>query len=358
MASPLPLFPEPIRPEAATSRPSAWGMLPEDLASLGCPASPVHVFSALQRPWLWQGGAPRLGREVEGFLGRHAGRFLPVIVDRQVSADGATKVALALADGARVEAVHMPRAVRSPRVTLCLSSQVGCALGCTFCATGRMGLLRHLTTGEIVGQVLAMLGALGPRHPHDLTLVFMGMGEPLHNAEGVIGALRVLCHPAGLGLAPSRITVSTAGLVPGIDRLALASPRPLLALSLNATTDEARGRTMPITRAYPLSALRAALLRWPFRTGERVTLEYVLLAGENDTDDDADRLASWALGLPHTINLIPFNEHEAAFRRPDEARIAAFASRLQAAGCFVTVRRSRGGDIQGACGQLARAATG
>jgi 23S rRNA (adenine2503-C2)-methyltransferase len=337
--------------------PALWAYLPEDLASLGCPARAEQVFSGLQRPWLWQDGKPRLGREVAAFLERHGTLFLPEIIERLASADGSTKVVLGLADGARIEAVHMPRAVRSPRVTLCLSSQVGCALGCTFCATGRMGLQRHLTAGEIVGQVLALLRALGPRHPHDLTLVFMGMGEPLHNAEAVISALRVLCHPAGLGLSPSRITVSTAGLVPGIDRLALAVPRPLLALSLNATTDEARARTMPITRAYGLSALREALLRWPFRRNERVTLEYVLLAGENDAGDDADRLATWATGVPHTINLIPYNEHEAPFGRPSPERVAAFAARLQSAGCFVTVRRSRGGDVRGACGQLARAVT-
>ncbi|RYE85824.1 MAG: 23S rRNA (adenine(2503)-C(2))-methyltransferase RlmN, partial [Myxococcales bacterium] len=310
---------------------------------------------ALHRPWLWRDGVPALGREAAAFVARVGGLALPTIVERRTSVDGATKVVLALSDGARIEAVHMPRAVRSPRVTLCLSSQVGCALGCTFCATGRMGFGRHLGAGEIVGQVLALLHALGPRQPQDVTLVFMGMGEPLHNVEAVLGALRVLCHPAGLHLPPSRITVSTAGLVPGIDRLARAVPRPLLALSLNATTDEARARTMPITRVHDLAALRAALGRWPFRPGERVTLEYVLLAGENDSDDDADRLAAWATGLPHTVNVIPFNEHEAPFARPSPARVAAFTARLHAAGCFVTVRRSRGSDVRGACGQLARA---
>ena len=204
------------------------------------------------------------------------------------SADGATKLLLELDDGARIEAVHMPRAVRRPRVTLCVSSQVGCAMGCTFCATGAMGLARQLATHEIVGQVVAVMSALGPPRPDALTLVFMGMGEPLHNADAVARALRVLCHPAGLGLAPSRITVSTAGYVPGIDCLAREEVRPLLSVSLNATTDEARARTMPITRAFGMDALREALLRWPLRPHEKLTVSYVLLAGENDSDDDAD----------------------------------------------------------------------
>lgn len=247
----------------------------------------------------------------------------------------------------------MPRSVRNPRVTLCLSSQIGCAMGCTFCATGIMGIVRNLDAGEIVAQVLVLLSALGPREPHRVNLVFMGMGEPLHNVEQVERALKVLCHPAGLGLAVSRITVSTSGLVPGIQRLARAEPRPLLAVSINATTDEARAAIMPVNRKYPLSALKEALLAWPVRRKERITLEYVLLAGENDTEEDARRLAAFARGLPAHVNLIPMNEHEGSgFRRPEEARVSRFAEVLMEEGCLVLVRNSRGRDVAAACGQL------
>jgi 23S rRNA (adenine2503-C2)-methyltransferase len=248
----------------------------------------------------------------------------------------------------------MPRAVHGGRVTLCISSQVGCAMGCTFCATASMGFGRHLLAHEIVGQVLSSVHALGPRHPGNLTLVFMGMGEPLHNLPEVARAIRVLCDPAGLGLSTRRITVSTSGLVPEIAELGRLEARPLLAISVNATSDEQRSLLMPIGRRYPLAELRAALERFPLRPRERITVEYVLLAGINDTPEDARRLATFCASFPHQINLIPFNEHrDSEFRAPSEAIVDAFARAvLGERRTVLTVRRSRGRDVGAACGQL------
>ena len=251
----------------------------------------------------------------------------------------------------------MPREVRNPRVTLCLSSQVGCAMGCTFCATGSMGIRRNLTAGEIVGQVLAVLRSLGPDKPHAITLVFMGMGEPLHNLDHVHRAVRIFNHERGLNISTRRITVSTSGLVPGIERLARLEPRPWLALSLNATTDELRSRLMPVNRAWNLARLRQALENWPLAEREKLTLEYVLMGGLNDSLEDAERLAAWMgdLRKSHNLNLIRMNAHAACdIQEPDEGRITAFVHRLKELGCFVTVRKSRGRDVQGACGQLVK----
>jgi 23S rRNA (adenine2503-C2)-methyltransferase len=244
--------------------------------------------------------------------------------------------------------------VGSGRVTLCISSQVGCAMGCGFCATASMGFQRQLSAGEIVAQVLRVLSELGPRHPSELTLVFMGMGEPLHNLPEVARAVALLCHPRGLGLSPKRITVSTSGLVPEIGEFAQLGARPLLALSLNATTDEVRRELMPIGRRYPLAQLRAALVGYPLRPRERITIEYVLLAGVNDSDEDAVRLSDFCQAFPHNINLIPYNEHPLApFKAPSEMDVDRFAQALLGRRrALVTVRRSRGRDVQAACGQL------
>jgi 23S rRNA (adenine2503-C2)-methyltransferase len=254
----------------------------------------------------------------------------------------------------RVEAVHMPRDVANGRVTLCVSSQVGCAMGCTFCATASMGFGRHLSAGEIVAQVLVVVAELGPRHPGELTLVFMGMGEPLHNLPQVARAIAVLCEPKGLGLSPRRITVSTSGLVPEISALARLCPRPLLAVSLNATTDAAREQIMPVARRYRLAELRAALANYPVRARERIVVEYVLLPGVNDASDDAQRLAAFCAPFAHQINVIPWNSHaNAPFRAPSESELDGFVHALLAVTrSVVTVRRSRGRDVGAACGQL------
>jgi 23S rRNA (adenine2503-C2)-methyltransferase len=357
-ASVVPARPWDRRAPERAGAPSAWALLPDDFAAGGCPGRPEHVFARLQRVRTWRPDDLFLARETRAWLASHADLSLPAIVERHPSADGSTRLVLGLADGHRVEAVHMPRRqAGDERVTFCVSSQVGCALGCTFCATGAMGIVRNLTAGEIVGQVLALQRELGPRRGEFLHLVFMGMGEPLHNLDHVHRAIAVLCHPGGALLSPRRITVSTAGLVAGIERLARLTPRPQLAVSLNATTDAARSATMPVNRAWNLARLRRALVEWPLRPHERLVFEYVLLAGVNDTLDDADRLAAWLgdLRRRHNVNLIPMNEHpDAPFREPSEERLQAFAARLHRHGCFITVRRSRSRDVRGACGQLAR----
>ncbi len=337
--------------------PSAYGLLPEDLEALGAPGRPEHLFARLQRPSTWKDGAPWLSKAARAWFEERFDLGLPAIAESLPSGDGSTKLVLELTDGKRIECVHMPRRVRNPRVTYCISSQVGCAMGCTFCATGSMGIVRNLSAGEIVGQVLGLMRDLGPAQSSQVTLVFMGMGEPLHNLENLHRAVRILCHRAGLDIPARRITVSTSGLVSGIEKLARMQPRPLLALSLNATTDAARSRTMPVNRVWGLARLREALDAWGPRRNEKFTFEYVLLAGENDTEADADRLAEWLgdLRRSHNLNLIPMNEHAASdFHEPAEARIQAFAERLKGHGCFVTVRRSRGRDVQAACGQLVK----
>jgi len=341
-------------PERA-GRPEAWALLPEDFAPLDAPGRGDHIFAQFHHPWAWVEGRPRVSREIRAWLDRTLDLSLPEVLERHPSEDGSTKLVLGLADGERIEAVHMPREVRNPRVTLCLSSQVGCAMGCTFCATGTMGIRRNLTAGEIVGQVLSVLRTLGPEKPHAITLVFMGMGEPLHNLAHVHRAIRVFNHERGLNISTRRITVSTSGLVPGIERLARLEPRPWLALSLNATTDELRSRLMPVNRAWNLARLRLALGAWPVAEREKLTLEYVLMGGLNDSVEDAERLAAWMgeLRRSHNLNLIRMNAHAGCdIQEPDEERIMAFVQRLKELGCFVTVRKSRGRDVQGACGQL------
>ena len=351
MSAPAPQPWDAPAPERA-GKPSAYGLLPEDLE--GIPGRAGHAFSRIQRPWTWRPEGLCLKREARDWLGAYD-LALPEVVERHPSEDGATKVVLRLADGERIEAVHMPREVRNPRVTLCISSQVGCAMGCTFCATGAMGIRRNLSAGEIVGQVLALIATLGPPRPHAITLVFMGMGEPLHNLDNLHRAIRILNHPEGLNISTRRITVSTSGLVPALERLSRMRPRPWLALSLNATTDAARSRVMPVNRVWNLARLRQALADWGPDPGEKFLLEYVLLDGENDTPEDAERLADWLgdLKKSHNINLIRMNEHPASrFRQPSEDLLQVFLDRLKARGCFVTVRKSRGRDVQGACGQL------
>jgi len=344
----IPFIPANRPARAPRAAASAFSALPSDLARYGY-KNPSHAFGCIQRPWLWQGGAPALGREARALSSLSFA--LPSVRSQSPAADGSTKLLLEVENGDRVEAVHMPRA---GRVTLCISSQVGCAMGCIFCATATMGFGRHLLAHEIVGQVLASVHALGPRHPGDITLVFMGMGEPLHNLPEVGRAIAVLCDPAGLGLSPKRITVSTSGLVPEIAQLGELQPRPLLAISVNATTDEQRSELMPIGRRYPLAELRSALERFPVRPRERITVEYVLLAGINDTPADARRLAQFCASFPHQINLIPFNEHRATeFRAPSEDTVDAFARAvLGERRTVLTVRRSRGRDVGAACGQL------
>ena len=338
---------------SSSAKPSAWQLTASDLAELGAPIDARVLCTKLIRSALGRGDGEPLGRVARSFVDAHLDTAIPRIDREERSTDGATKLVIALADGARIEAVHMPRAVKNPRVTVCLSSQVGCAMGCTFCRTAEMGLVRNLTAGEITGQLIAVLRAYGPTDGSRVNVVFMGMGEPLHNLDAVLGAVRAMCEPAGLGLSPGRITVSTSGLVSGIDRLSRAEVRPALALSVNATTDAARLRTMPITKAHGLGELRAALLRMPLRSHEKITIEYVLLQGENDTIDDARRLGAFVSGFRHHVNVIAYNAYDGArFSAPDPLTVSRFVEAAREGGCLVTVRRSRGRDVSAACGQL------
>lgn len=259
------------------------------------------------------------------------------------------KFVLELEDGARVECVSM-RTER--RTTFCLSSQVGCALKCSFCATGLMGLQRNLRPEEIVAQVVAM-GDFHGWKDERFNLVFMGMGEPLANLAHVLEAIRIVNDARGLGIGARRITVSTSGLVPQIAELARAGLQLGLAVSLHATTDELRDQLVPVNKRWPIRELLAAAAEYGRTVGRRVTLEYTLIGGVNDGPEDADRLAAFARALPSKINLIPYNPVPGlAWRRPDAATITAFERRLWPQAPAVTVRHTMGGEIWAACGQL------
>jgi 23S rRNA (adenine2503-C2)-methyltransferase len=274
---------------------------------------------------------------------------VPVLARALSSRDGSTKLVLRLADGLAVHAVLMPD---EDRLTLCVSAQVGCGFGCTFCHTGTMGLVRNLTAGEIVGQVMAARAMLPParRITH---VVFMGMGEPLANYAATVKALRILVDPHGFGFSPRRVTVSTVGLVQGLERLAKEDLRVNLAVSLHAPTDEVRSRLMPVNRGQGLDDLLAACRRFPLPVRQRMTFEYTLLDGVNDSPEDARRLVRRLGGLRCKVNLIPFNEWEGSgFRRPSMARILAFQRVLLDARLTATVRWSKGEDVGAACGQL------
>jgi 23S rRNA (adenine2503-C2)-methyltransferase len=259
------------------------------------------------------------------------------------------KFVLDLKGGKRVECVSM-RTER--RLTFCLSSQVGCALACAFCATGLMGLDRNLGAGEIVGQVVAM-GDFHRWRDERFNIVFMGMGEPLANYKALMDAIHILRDERGLNMGARRITVSTSGLVPQIRKLAGEGLQLGLAISLHATTDALRDRLVPVNRRWPLRELMAAAREYGERSGRRVTLEYTLLAGVNDGAEDADRLAEMARALPSKINLIPYNPVPGLeWKRPDRRAVETFAHRLLPRAPAVTVRRTLGGEIWAACGQL------
>jgi 23S rRNA (adenine2503-C2)-methyltransferase len=272
----------------------------------------------------------------------------PEVVERRAGADGTIKLLMRFHDGAACETVLMPH---GERITQCLSSQAGCALGCVFCRTGELGLTRSLHWSEIVDQWQAARRVL-PGHTAVSNLVFMGMGEPLLNREALAEAVRFLISSAGGGISASRVTISTAGIVPGIDWLGAQLPQVKLAVSLNAPNDALRSRLMPVNRKYPLAELIAALRRYP--TGRRpITIEYVLLGGVNDTPVLADTLARLLRRVHCKVNLIPFNPHSGLpYAAPGQAAVLAFQSRLKAAGLTALVRRSQGVEIGAACGQL------
>lgn len=271
------------------------------------------------------------------------------IRQRQISADGTRKYLVEVEQGDLVEAVM----IKQPRrMTLCVSSQVGCAMGCRFCRTATMGLRRHLSASEILRQVMAVID--DARHFGDMftNVVFMGMGEPLHNLENIRTAVRVLTDMHGLGIAPRKVTVSTVGLVPAIREFGATVPANI-AISLNATTDEVRSRIMPVNRKYPLSELLGVLREYPANKRRRITIEYVMLHGVNDTKDDLARLPGLLRGVPAKVNLIPYNANAGlGFDTPPEEWVAHWQRRLHEQGVEVTVRWSKGRDIDAACGQL------
>jgi 23S rRNA (adenine2503-C2)-methyltransferase len=268
-----------------------------------------------------------------------------------VSRDGTVKWALRAGDGALVEAVSIAHA--AGRRTVCVSSQVGCALGCRFCATGRLGPGRDLTADEIVDQVLVAAGAARAEGARVTNVVFMGMGEPLQNPDAVLSACDALCDPDGLGLSPRKVAVSTAGWVPGIDLLARHRLPVRLAISLHAADDDTRGRLMPVNNRWPIANLIAACRRYCDTTGRRVFVEYLLLEGVNDGVRHATRLADLLRDGRFHVNLIEYNPTDGPYRGSPPERRDAFAAALAARGVVPSVRRSRGADIDAACGQLA-----
>lgn len=315
---------------------------------------PSYRAAQIQR-WLFQKGAAsfsemtdlssKLRQQLENAFS--IGRL--EILRSSRSSDGTVKLLFGLADGLSIESVLIPDA---KRLTLCISTQVGCAFGCKFCATGLMGFKRHLRSGEILGQILEARKTLSPDRKIS-HLVLMGMGEPLHNYAETVKALEIITDPEkGLGISPRRVTLSTVGLVPEIKKL-MEETRVNLAVSLHAATDELRSRLMPVNRKYPLQELIECCRSLPLPKRKRITFEYVVLRSVNHSPKDARTLARLLRGIRCKINLIPFNPHpESAFERPTREEVEQFQNALKAYGYQVNVRQPRGDDIQAACGQL------
>jgi 23S rRNA (adenine2503-C2)-methyltransferase len=338
------------------SRSNLVGLLPSELEDLAVSLGASRYRGRQLATWIYRKSARELDAMTDlpkDFRARLAETHeigLPELERATPSQDGSRKLVFRLADDRRVSAVLMPD---DGRITLCLSTQVGCGYACAFCLTGTMGLDRNLTAGEIVGQLLAANALLGTseRVTH---VVFMGMGEPLANYASLVAALRIMIDPKlGLAYSPRRLTVSTVGLVTGIDKLGREDLKVNLAISLHAATDEVRGRLMPINRSWNLAALMAAVKRYPLASRQQVFFEYVMLEDVNDSAEDARALAALLRGVKAKVNLIPFNDWEGShFRRPPLARILAFQGILLDAGLTTTVRWSKGEDIGAACGQL------
>ncbi|MFL6231546.1 MAG: 23S rRNA (adenine(2503)-C(2))-methyltransferase RlmN [Thermoanaerobaculia bacterium] len=346
-----------ILPTAETpvpdARPDLLGLSREELAQalapvIDRPFRARQIYQALyERAVRDFSEITELPRELRERLDERFRVGLPEIASRHLSADGTGKYLFRLRDGATIEAVDIPDRGRR---TFCISSQAGCALACAFCVTGYWGAGRNLTAGEIVGQVLAIRADRG-LSMEGLNLVFMGMGEPLLNLPNVKAALDILTE----WISPHRITVSTVGILPGLEEMARWERRPNLAISLHAPDEESRGRIMPVNRTYPLAELMAALQRYPLEKGRKLTFEYILIRGVNDSLRDADRLSRLLSGLRAKVNLIPVNPDPVLGDRmvpPDDATVEAFKERLRQRGWIATVRRRRGDDVSAACGQL------
>jgi 23S rRNA (adenine2503-C2)-methyltransferase len=294
-------------------------------------------------------GMTDLGRDLRSSLASAFHVATPDVVRRETSTDGTSKFLLRLEDGQLIESVFIPD---TPANTFCLSTQVGCAMKCGFCLTGKMGIIRNLTAGEIAGQVRVLVRELDMLHAR-FNIVLMGMGEPLHNYDAVMKALRILADEHGLAVNPRRVTLSTVGVLPALERLATEPLMPNLAISLHATTEEQRDRLVPINRKYGLKELLDACRRFPVKRRDRITFEYVMLKDVNDTDEDARRLVRLLHGIKAKVNLLPLNEAAGIpYERPSDARVNRFAQIVADRGLTVSVRKSRGRDIRAACGQL------
>ncbi len=290
-----------------------------------------------------------LGRDLRSNLAASLRIGMPELVRKETSSDGTTKFLLRLEDGQLIESVFIPD---TPANTFCLSTQVGCAMKCGFCLTGKMGIIRNLTAGEIVGQVHVLVRELHMLQSR-FNIVLMGMGEPLHNYDAVMKALRILADEHGLAVNPRRVTLSTVGVLPALERLATEPLMPNLAISLHATTEDQRDMLVPINRKYGLKELLDACRRFPVKRRERITFEYVMLKDVNDTDEDARRLVRLLSGIKAKVNLLPLNEAAGIrYERPSDARVNRFAQIVAERGVTVSVRKSRGRDIRAACGQL------
>ena len=340
--------------------------LREALVAAGTPEKQAKMRTGQLWQWIYQKGVrifdemTNLSKEYRVLLAENFVVAIPEVVSKQVSVDGTRKYLVRIAGGHEVETVYIPE---TDRGTLCISSQVGCTLTCSFCHTGTQKLVRNLTAGEIIGQVMLARDDLGEwpepgRNPVNTArllsnIVLMGMGEPLYNFENVRDAMKIAMDPEGIQLSRRRITLSTSGVVPEIARTA-TEIGCLLAVSFHGTTDEVRDKLVPINKRWNLEALLDALRDYPkVSNSERITFEYVMLKGVNDTDEDAHRLVELIKGIPAKVNLIPFNPWPGApYERSSNNRINAFAEIVYQAGYASPIRKPRGEDIFAACGQL------
>lgn len=308
--------------------------------------------------WLHQKGArdfeamTDLGKQVRARLKAMA-RIDNLQVDKvHEASDGTRKYRFRALEGESIETVFIPRASSEKRHTLCVSSQVGCAMGCTFCLTGRSGLIRSLSAAEILSQVTEARHDVEKDGLRITNIVFMGMGEPLHNMKGLLPALQNLCHDKGFGLSTRRVTVSTSGLIPQIKKLGETIPVQL-AISLNAPNDQMRDDVMPINERWKLEDLLQTCRDYPLANRRRITFEYVVMAGLNDKPEHARQVAKLLKGMPAKVNLIPFNPHPGSiYKRPTRATVEAFQSVLRDHGCQALIRHTRGDEVLAACGTL------
>jgi 23S rRNA (adenine2503-C2)-methyltransferase len=335
--------------------------LEQALAALGHPR--FHGRQIFQ--WIHRRGVTDfalmsdLSRELRSVLPEHFEISTPAVSRREQSSDGTTKFLLRLDDGKQIETVCIPEnpsgsvdVLDADRVTFCISTQVGCAMRCAFCLTGKMGIDRNLTAGEIAGQARVLVRELNLAD-HRFNIVLMGMGEPLHNYDATMKALRILGDEHGLAVSPRRVTLSTVGVLPALERLATEPFMPNLAISLHSTTESQRDLLVPINRKYGIEELLNTCRRFPLKRRERITFEYVMLKDVNDTPEDARRLVRLLAGIKSKVNLLPLNEAAGIpFERPSDGAVNRFARILAERGVTVSVRKSRGRDIRAACGQL------